>query len=122
MLSIEKELCVGNYLKSLGIPPHLSGYYNLCTTIGYLLDNPNERPKIMTLYSLCKKKNNGTASQVERSIRTAIEYAFMKTHPDKLYDVFGPVIDPNSGKVTNTTFMYMCVDELRPVWPKKGEE
>lgn len=118
-MTAKKEKIVGEYLKSLGVPPNLYGYEALCLAIGYILDHPNVRLSANNLYAVVGSLTEGNWSRAERNIRHAILYAFDKTHPQKLQDLFENMLDYESCKVTNMTFIYTVADAIRGDWPIK---
>lgn len=106
-------MTTGRFLKSLGIPVSLNGYEPLRLSIEYLLEHPDEHPKMMFLYKYSAGVLGKTYTQIERNVRHAVEYAFMHTHPDELFEVFQGLVSPDSGKVNNMVFVYTCADALR---------
>ena len=65
---------VSHVLKQLGIRPHIKGYRYLKDAIRITMSNPKDVEMITkSLYPMVAKKNNSTASRVERAIRHAIK-------------------------------------------------
>ena len=99
-------------LMSIGIDPALSGYdylvdavYACCKDRSYL------RQITKALYPYIAKKNNTSASRVERAIRVVIN----KT-PELCPEIYEILIVPPSaekGTYTNSQFIGACIEYLR---------
>ena len=113
---IEKNLegDVTDIIHEVVVPAHIKGYQ-------YLRDgnkmavNDGEMLNSITklLYPTIAKKNNTTASRVERAIRHAIEVAWNRGNMDMVYELFGYTINSGKGKPTNSEFIAMIADKIR---------
>ena len=65
------------------------------------------------LYPEIAKRNDTTASRVERAIRHAIEVAWDRGDVDVLNSYFGYTIHNLRGKPTNSEFIAMISDRMR---------
>lgn len=109
------EKMVKELLKDIGIPVNLKGYSYIVYGICYLAENRNSVKYsgiTNSLYPSIAKKFGTTASRVERSIRHSVERAFSIGNRSKLNEVFGYVVKSKNGKVTNSEFMWTCVQYL----------
>ena len=101
-------------IHEVGVPAHIKGYQYLrdaiIMTIGDM-EMINSITKI--LYPTIAKKNNTTASRVERAIRHAIEVAWNRGKMDTLEELFGYTINSGKGKPTNSEFIALIADKLR---------
>ncbi|MEG0526927.1 MAG: sporulation initiation factor Spo0A C-terminal domain-containing protein [Longicatena sp.] len=71
-------------LQDLGIPMHLDGYEYLRTCSMIVFQRfPGKRLMIGDVYAECAKIHETTSSRVEKSIRTAVNYAY-RTQPEKV--------------------------------------
>lgn len=105
---------VTDMIHEVGVPAHIKGYQYLrdaiIMTIGDM-EMINSITKI--LYPTIAKKNNTTASRVERAIRHAIEVAWNRGKMDTLEELFGYTINSGKGKPTNSEFIALIADKLR---------
>ena len=113
---IEKNLetDVTDILHEVGVPAHIKGYQYLRDGIMMCVNEPemlNSVTKI--LYPTIAKKNNTTASRVERAIRHSIEVAWNRGNMDMVYELFGYTINSGKGKPTNSEFIAMISDKIR---------
>lgn len=96
------------------MPAHIKGYQYLRDGIMMCVNEPemlNSVTKI--LYPTIAKKNNTTASRVERAIRHSIEVAWNRGNMDMVYELFGYTINSGKGKPTNSEFIAMISDKIR---------
>ena len=104
------ELTVTEILHQVGVPAHIKGYQFLRDAI-LLAEYINAVTK--RLYPEIAKRNNTTASRVERAIRHAIEVAWDRGDVDTLNSYFGYTILSMRGKPTNSEFIAMIADKIR---------
>lgn len=111
------KLKIMDILLEMSIDPGLYGYAYLTDAI--LLCYKNEKAiKSMTkkVYPTVAKKHKTSVKSVERNIRYAIERAFEKVDKKSfksLQRCFYSLINPKSGKVTNTVFIGKLTAVLR---------
>ena len=65
------------------------------------------------LYPTIARKNQTTASRVERAIRHAIEVAWNRGRMETLDAMFGYTINTGKGKPTNSEFIALIADKIR---------
>lgn len=64
------------------------------------------------LYPAIAKRNQTTASRVERAIRHAIEVAWGRGKMETIDEVFGYTISTGKGKPTNSEFIALISDKI----------
>lgn len=102
------------YLKELGIPAQMKGYYYLKEAIEMEIKDPLLVEKMTTkLYPDIAKVWETTPSRVERAIRHSIEVAFSRCDPKILEAYFMNTIDPMKGKPTNGEFIANVAEMVR---------
>ena len=108
------ELKVTEILHQIGVPAHIKGYQFLRDAILLTMDDPEYINAVTKrLYPEIAKRNNTTASRVERAIRHAIEVAWDRGDVDTLNSYFGYTIHNLRGKPTNSEFIAMIADKMR---------
>ena len=92
-------------LNELGVPFGLKGRDYIESAVELIL---NEERKDITkeLYPRIAIEFETKPLRVERAIRHAIEECFLNADPKMLKEFFGNTISIQSGKVTNSTFLY----------------
>jgi len=102
-------------MRSLGIPAHLKGYHFLRSAIKYSVcsNAPTTIAVTKDIYPNISLQYGTTPALVERSIRNAIEVAWMRGNIDVLHNYFGFTIDSSKGKPTNSEFIAMVADRVR---------
>ncbi len=111
---IDLETVVTGIILEIGIPAHIKGYQYIRDGIIMTVREPdiiNGVTKV--LYPAIAKKNDTTASRVERAIRHAIEVAWDRGDVDVLNSYFGYTIHNLRGKPTNSEFIAMIADKIR---------
>ncbi len=107
------ENYVSGVLKEIGVPPHLLGYKYLRHILLMAMENPNIHRAITTrLYPAVAAAYATTPERVERSIRHAIEVAWIRGRLDVLEKYFGYTVKENKGKPTNGEFIAMVADSI----------
>ncbi|HOV69458.1 MAG TPA: sporulation initiation factor Spo0A C-terminal domain-containing protein [Clostridia bacterium] len=102
--SISKEL------NNIGISPHLSGYKYLRDGILFYVNAKGEM-RIGDIYERLASKYGKNVHCIERSMRNAIENAWINGNVDYINSVFGYTIKPDSGKPSNREFIAMLSDK-----------
>ncbi len=104
-------------LTELGIPSNLLGYEALTIAIELTIKDPSYMYKGITkrLYPEIAKRipYDVTASNVERTMRHAIETMHDHTDPEIVYKYFGNVMSTSKGKLTNGQFIAQVATKLR---------
>ncbi len=98
---------------SVGIPPHIKGYYYLREGVKMAVENPEIINNITKqLYPKIGEKFNTTASKVERAIRHAIEVACNRGRIDTINTLLGIRAYSSSDKPTNGEFIALIADKM----------
>ncbi len=98
-------------LNRLGISCDLKGRDYIETAIELVYEN-SKISVTKELYPDIAKIHNTTPIRVERTIRHAVESVFDREN-DSLEEIFGNVVNYNSGKVTNGSFIFGLVKYLK---------
>lgn len=116
----EKKLCynlerdVTDMIHEIGVPAHIKGYQYLREAIMMSVEDPDMLGSITkVLYPTIARKNQTTASRVERAIRHAIEVAWNRGRMETLDALFGYTINTGKGKPTNSEFIALIADKIR---------
>lgn len=110
--NLEKQ--VTDMIHEIGIPAHIKGYHYLRDAILMAIDDMDVLNAITKiLYPTVAKKNQTTASRVERAIRHAIEVAWSRGKLDTLEELFGYTVSNGKGKPTNSEFIALVADTIR---------
>ncbi len=114
LTSVELERDVSTILQSMGMPAHIQGYqYLRWAIISVVFDPELLRGITKILYPMVAKEHHSTAQRVERSIRHAINMAWLRGDMDVIDRYFGSTISSHRGKPTNSEFIAMIADHLR---------
>ena len=97
---------IHSLLLKIGIPPHLRGYSYITYAMELILLNPNN------MYCMCKglycdiaEKYGTTHTGVERSIRTAINVAWLHGNREFIDELFQSCVRADKGVPTNSAFL-----------------
>lgn len=102
---------ISNILLNLGIPTKLKGYGYLREAIEIFAQNP-EQTITKELYSEVGNRCHATITQVERSIRTAIETAWEHQNSQAWWRYFPAGEMETAGRPTNGEFVSRLADHL----------
>ena len=100
-------------LMDLSIDPSLDGFGYLVEAVKFTIDdkkNKTLRP-IMKLYKDVAKVFDTTQQRAERSMRHAVENAFMFNN-EQIYKTFNGLISAYTGKVTVSTFIAVIAEKI----------
>lgn len=100
-------------LMDLGINPSLSGFAYLAEAVKFTVDdkkNKTLRPT-MKIYKDVAKVFDTTQQRAERSMRHAVENAFIINNK-QIYNVFNGLISQYTGKVTVSTFVSVIAEKI----------
>ena len=112
--SIDLERDVTDMIHEIGVPAHIKGYQYLREAIMMSVEDPEMLGSITkVLYPTIARKNQTTASRVERAIRHAIEVAWNRGKMETLDAMFGYTINTGKGKPTNSEFIALIADKIR---------
>ena len=98
---------------SVGIPPHIKGYYYLREGVKMAVENPEIINNITKqLYPKIGEKFSTTSSKVERAIRHAIEVACNRGRIDTINSLLGIRAYSSNDKPTNGEFIALIADKM----------
>lgn len=98
---------------SVGIPPHIKGYFYLREGVKIAVADPMVVNSITKkLYPMIGDKYETTPSKVERAIRHAIEVAWNRNRTDTINSVFGVRAYVGNEKPTNGEFIALVADKM----------
>lgn len=101
-------------LHRLGVPPHFKGYRYLIDAIGFVVHDLSLLHNVTTeLYPSVARRHGTTAQRVERAIRNAVEVTLERGDLGEIERIFGYVIDPGDGKLSNSSFIAQVADLAR---------
>ena len=107
------ETDITKMLHELGIPAHIKGYQYLRDAISMVVKDQEMMGSVTKiLYPAIAKRNQTTASRVERAIRHAIEVAWGRGKMETIDEVFGYTISTGKGKPTNSEFIALMSDKI----------
>ena len=107
------EADITKMLHELGIPAHIKGYQYLRDAIIMVVKDQEMMGSVTKiLYPAIAKKNQTTASRVERAIRHAIEVAWGRGKMETIDELFGYTISTGKGKPTNSEFIALISDKI----------
>ena len=105
------ERMVKKLLKEMAVPMNIKGYQYLSKAI-VVLSKEKGMKISLGLYPKVAKEFATTSSRVERAIRHAVERTFERGNYDVINEVFGTKVSATKGKLTNSEFMYACIEYL----------
>ena len=98
---------------SVGIPPHIKGYYYLREGVKMAVESPDVINNITKkLYPKIGEKFDTSASKVERAIRHAIEVAWNRGRIDVINTMLGIRAYIGNEKPTNGEFIALIADKM----------
>lgn len=107
------EADVTNIIHEIGVPAHIKGYQYLRDAIAMSVEDQEMMSSVTKiLYPAIAKRNQTTASRVERAIRHAIEVAWGRGKMETIDEVFGYTISTGKGKPTNSEFIALISDKI----------
>jgi two-component system response regulator (stage 0 sporulation protein A) len=110
----EARTKVTQLLNAIGMPAKLSGYRYVRRALLLALADPRNMDDLaVRLYTPVATEERTTATNVERSIRYAIEFVFMYGHLEEIQSLFGYTVNSNKGKPSNREFIAMLSDRMR---------
>lgn len=109
---LKKTVC--EYLRNLGMPPHIKGYLYSIEAITMAVNDYSIMSSVTKeMYPTIAKTYDTTPSRVERAIRHATEVTWCKGNFEFQQEILGYVIDPKKGKPTNSEFIAGVADRIR---------
>lgn len=103
---MDTEKAIIHTLKDLGVPCHIRGYQYIKHALFLILENRDYLFSVTKfLYPTIAKLYQATPTQVERSIRHAIENTFNNIQPDIQEKYFGNSVSFTKGKPCNSLFL-----------------
>ena len=108
------QISITKTLHELGVPSHIKGYQYIREGITIVYSRPEIIGGITKeLYPEIAKCFKTTVSRVERAIRHAIEVSWNRGNWQLMEDIFGPSVDIDKAKPTNSEFIVTVADKLR---------
>lgn len=107
------EIIVSDLLKDLGISPDLKGYHYARSAICWLLEENPTYTDSTKIYCHIADEFNSTYSRVERCIRFVVDKMMLKGNYDLVTKIFGHCASNDSGRLTNSQFVFSIVDYIR---------
>lgn len=93
-------------LEQLGITPNLNGHSYISDAVVMLLADPMGNSDIsIKIYPVIAQKYHKKCANIERSIRSAIETAWVNTSPEELKKNYTAAVRPDKGKPMNKEFI-----------------
>ena len=98
---------------AIGIPSNLKGYQYLREAVKMTINEPDVITQITTrIYPELAKRFHTSPSNVERSMRHAIETAWERGKKENIDSLFGLKIYDRNEKPTNSEFIALIADKL----------
>ncbi len=111
---VGRDEVITNYLRVLGVPAHITGYWYLKESIDYCVEHYGQIIGMTTIvYPYVAQKYGTTGVRVERNLRHAIEYAWDNagvSSIDAQHKIFGYTVNDAKGRPTNKEFIAMIAD------------
>ncbi len=111
-LTLEQKKRINNttreVLKDLGAPLHLGGYQYTIAAVLLMVASPYDRLPMTTalgVYPIVAEAFGSKGYKVERAIRYFKEYILLSGNLKEVYSVFGNQANPNTGLITNHSFL-----------------
>lgn len=110
-MDLQCETIIVNYLRLMGVRPHLKGYNFLKAAIRYNVEHYGRMPGVTTeVYPYVAALYDTSANCVERDIRTAIEYAWNNGDIKAQHSLFGYTVNSHKGTPTAKEFIAMLCE------------
>ena len=101
-------------LTDLAIPQHMNGFAYLTSALKLAVNDASYLQKVTKrLYPEVAELNTSTSQRVERSMRSAIEAACIRSPLGTFEKYFGNAIRPSTGKPTNAMFIATISNRIR---------
>lgn len=98
---------------AIGIPSNLKGYRYLCEAVKMTINEPDVITQITTrIYPELAEQFHTSPSNIERSMRHAIETAWERGKRENIDSLFGLRIYDRNEKPTNSEFIALIADKL----------
>jgi two-component system, response regulator, stage 0 sporulation protein A len=108
------EAQISTLVFDMGIPSHIKGYRYLIDAVALTYEDPTLISKITKeLYPYIARKNNTTASRVERAIRHSIEIGWSRGNPERTSMILGYPVTKTKVKPTNSEYIHLLSNYLR---------
>ncbi len=109
----DREALVSETLRTLGVPAHMKGYPYLRRAILLAMEEPAlVHALTKELYPALARQFAATPACVERSIRSAIDRAWLRGDPEAQRAFFGGELDAGGGRPANGSFIAAVADAL----------
>ncbi|MGI6082965.1 MAG: sporulation transcription factor Spo0A [Limnochordia bacterium] len=105
---------VAQLLCTLGVPSHFQGFSYLQAAITMVVEDPSLlNQATRSLYPIVAGNHGSSWSNVERSMRHAVEATWEKGDLVAIHSLFGHAIDRDRAKPTNCAFIARLADHVR---------
>ena len=109
-----RDEIISKYLWTMGISAHHDGYTYMKASVGVILDHPGKSIGVTTdVYPAVAKMYKKTPKIVERSIRYAIDSAWLRGDIDAQHRLFGYTVDQGKGRPTNKECITLIAERTR---------
>ena len=110
----DREALVSETLRTLGVPAHVKGYPYLRRAVLMVMEDPSLAHALTKeLYPALARQFATTPACVERSIRSAIDRAWLRGELRAQREFFGPDLDADGGRPANGSFIAVTAEKLR---------
>ena len=100
--------CVWKYLLQISVSLTANGFIYLQDAVELAIEKPQLlRDLTHGLYESIALRRNSNGTSVERCIRTALDEAFAIGDPELLYQLYGPIINPSTGRPKPGNFIIL---------------
>lgn len=100
--------CVWKYLLNISLSLSSNGFVYLQDAVELAIENPGLlRDLTHGLYETIAQRRNSNGPSVERCIRASLDEAFAIGDPELLYKVYGPIINPLTGRPKPGNFIIL---------------
>lgn len=111
---IDSDSIITKVIQEIRIPAHLKGYKYIRVAIKYSVEDAHLENSMTTkLYPMVAESYKVTSESVERSIRTAIQFAWDRGNQDAFSKYFGYNHLVRKKRPTNAEFIARIADEIR---------
>lgn len=98
-----KKNIITDLLHNLGVPSNIKGYEYIVKAVELIINSRNN--KMIELYKSIAKIYNTKSTNIESSIRYAIEISWNRGDINLINSIFGYSIDSSKVKPTNTEYL-----------------
>lgn len=109
-----RDEVISKYLMTMGISAHHDGYAYMKAAVGVILDHPGKSIGITTdVYPAVAEMFSKSPKVIERSIRYAIDAAWLRGDLEAQHRLFGYTVDEGKGRPTNKECITLIAERTR---------